>query len=70
MKLDAKVIGRQIRMHRKLQKKSQEALAELIDMSTRTISNIETGTVIPNLQTVASIAECLDCSVDELISKK
>ena len=69
MKLDAKAIGRQIRMHRKLQKKSQEALAELIDMSTRTISNIETGTVIPNLQTVASIAECLDCSVDELISK-
>lgn len=70
MRLDSKAIGRQIRRRRKAENQSQELLAELADTSTRTISNIETGAVLPSLKTLANLAESFCCSIDELIRKE
>ena len=69
MVLDAEYIGNYIRDIRKSANKSQEAFAELLNVSTRTVSNIENGVVIPSLQTIANIADCFDCSVDSIIRK-
>ena len=70
MLLNPKTIGREVRRRRRSMKKSQEWLAEAIDTSTRTICNIETGAVVPSLQTAVNLAEGFDCSVDELIGKQ
>ena len=69
MLLDVKMIGERIRTIRKEQNKSQEAFAEMIDTSTRTISNVENGAVVPSLQTVANIAEQCGCTIDSIVRR-
>ena len=70
MTLDAESIGKNIRNIRKAAKKSQEAFAEEIDSTARTVSNIENGAVVPMLQTIANISERFNCSVDSIIKKE
>ena len=70
MILDAEFIGNNIREIRKAANKSQEMFAEQIETSTRTVSNIENGTVIPSLQTIANISERFNRSVDSIIRKE
>lgn len=70
MKLDAKDIGNRVKAIRLSEKKSQETFAEIIDTSSRTVSNIENGSVIPTLQTVANIADCFNCSIDVVVGKE
>ena len=70
MILDAEFIGNNIRDIRKAANKSQEKFAEQIETSTRTVSNIENGTVIPSLRTIANISECFNRSVDSIIRKE
>ena len=69
MLLDAEIIGKNIREIRKFANKSQEAFAEKLEVSTRTVSNIENGIVVPSLQTVANISESFNCSIDYIIRK-
>ncbi len=69
MDLNAKVIGNRVKALRLSEHKSQETFAEIIDTSSRTVSNIENGTVIPTLQTVANIADCFNCSIDVIVGK-
>lgn len=70
MILDAENIGKNIRQIRKTAKMSQEEFAEEINITARTVSNIENGVVIPTLQTVAKISENFNCSVDFIIRKE
>ncbi len=70
MTLDAESIGKNIRNIRKAAKKSQEAFAEEIDSTARTVSNIENGAVVPMLQTIANISERFNCSVEHIIRKE
>lgn len=70
MILNAKDIGNRVRNIRKSVKKPQELFAEMIETSSRTVSNIENGAVLPSLQTVANIAERFNCSIDEIIGKE
>ena len=70
MLLNPKAIGREVRIRRRLIKKSQEWLAEKIDTSTRTVCNIETGAVLPSLQTMVNLAEGFNCTVDELLAQE
>ena len=70
MILDAEFIGNNIRDIRKAANKSQEMFAEQIETSTRPVSNIENGVVIPSLQTIANISECFNRSVDSIIRKE
>ena len=60
-------IGKRIKLKRKQLKITQEKLAEIIDVSTSFISEIERGTSISSLQTITKIAQTLDLSLDYLI---
>ena len=52
MELDAKQIGKTVRELRKNNHKFQERFAELIEITPRTVYNIENGFVMPQLQTI------------------
>ena len=54
-----------IREHRKL---SQSKLAEIVDISDNTLSNIETGKNYPHINTIIAISEALDVSLVFLLS--
>lgn len=60
-------IGIIIRNTRVLQKMTQEALAEIADLSIAHISHIETGNTKLSLPTIVKIANALAVSVDELL---
>lgn len=69
MVLDAEIIGKNIWKIRKSANESQETFAAKLEVSTRSVSNIENGAVVPSLQTVANISENFNCSVDSIIRK-
>ena len=60
-------IGKRIKIKRKQAKITQEKLSEIIDVSPSFISEIERGTSICSLQTIAKIAKTLDASLDYII---
>lgn len=70
MNLDAEVIGENIRNIRKDAKQTQEEFAEEIGISTRSVSYIENGCVIPSLQTIVNIIEIFDCRLDKIICRE
>ncbi len=70
MELNAIAIGERIRGVRNSANYSQEKFAEIINTSTQTVSNIETGAVIPTIQTLVNIAERFDLSLDKLVGMK
>lgn len=61
-----KQLGRRIKLLRKERKLSQEALAELIDKSVDTISNIERGFASTRISTAFEIAQALKVSFTDL----
>lgn len=61
-----KVLGFKVKKLRKEQGLSQEQLAEKIDKSVDTVSNIERGKVAPRLDTALEIATALDVELFEL----
>jgi len=67
MNLDYNVIGMRIQKMRKKRNITQEHLAEMTDLSVVYISNIECAKRAPTLDTVVSIVNALDCTVDELL---
>ena len=67
MPVDPLQIGLKIQALRKTKKLTQEQLAEAVGVSWRTISNLETGKVIPSLQVICDVARCFDVSIDELL---
>lgn len=65
--LDYKNIGRRIRHYRKRRGYTQEQLGFSINTSGAYISNIERGVKKPSLDNLASIAEILDVTVNDII---
>jgi len=63
-----KLFGERVRMLRKRQGLTQEELAEKIERTPNTVSNIETGTVSPNVETIISIAKVLEVDIAELFN--
>ncbi|MDY8136336.1 helix-turn-helix transcriptional regulator [Aquimarina sp. 2201CG5-10] len=61
-------LGEKISRERKNKGLSQESLAEISNVSLRTIQRIEKGTVNPRPFTLKTIAESLDLTANELIS--
>lgn len=49
---------------------SQRQLAEDVGVSQSLINQIERGTKNPSLQVACSIAEALDCKVEDLVKKQ
>lgn len=69
MAVDFKLIGKRIQDKRKGLKKTQEDLAEYLDVSVGYVSNMERGTTKISLTTLVSISDFLDCDVSDLISR-
>ena len=60
-------IGARVRALRRKQKITQEQLAELIDVTTETISNVERGVSVPSIRTLSLIARRLGVSLAALL---
>lgn len=60
-----KLIGEKIRQQRKAANLSQEKLGEMVNYSDETISAFERGERSPSLYAAFSMADALDCSVED-----
>lgn len=69
MAVDFKLIGKRIQNKRKSLKKTQEELAEYLDVSVGYVSNMERGTTKISLTTLVNISDFLGCDVSDLVSK-
>lgn len=68
MPVDPLQIGLKIQALRKTKNLTPEQLAEAVGVSWRTISNLETGKVIPKLQLVCALANYFDIGVGKLLN--
>ena len=68
--MDSKNIGKKIREYRKKSNLTLEKFAELLDLSTTHIGNIERGSKTPTLETFIKIVNVLNVSSDVLIADK
>ena len=62
-----KYLGLKVRAMREAANMTQEELAAICDVSWRTISNLERGTVVPDLFMVYRIAQNFNVRIDELL---
>lgn len=69
MAVDFKLIGKRIQEKRKSIRKTQEDMAEYLDVSVGYISNMERGTTKISLTTLANISDFLGCDLSELVSQ-
>ena len=69
MAVDFKLIGKRIQTKRKSMHKTQEDMAEYLNVSVGYVSNMERGTTKISLTTLASIADFLECDISELVSQ-
>lgn len=63
-------IGLRIRARRLERRLTQEQLAEAIDRSVETVSNLERGVSLPNDATLDRLAQALDVSIDDLFNER
>ena len=71
MKEDVKkYLGLKVRAIREAAGMTQEELAATCDVSWRTISNLERGTVVPDLVMIYKISQEFNISIDEMLDNK
>lgn len=63
----ARSIGATIAARRKALGMTQEKLSELIQIEQSSLSRIERGTLVPSLERLAGIADCLQCRLADLL---
>ena len=68
MGMDYKSLGMRIRKRRKAMRMTQEELAQKLGLSLSFLGHIERGTRKASLETLVSIANVLDVSLDYLLS--
>ena len=68
--MDQEKIGKFIAQKRKEKKFTQEELAEILNVNSRSISRWENGKCLPDISLYNSICEILEVSVNELLSGK
>lgn len=61
-----KLLGRRIQELRKANNLKQEELAEIINIATRNLSNIETGRCFPSPDNIEKLAKALNCKIKDL----
>lgn len=66
--MNAQKVGRRIQEVRKSRGLTQADLSQMLDLSTKYISNIECGFKTPTLGTFVSIANALQCDANLLLS--
>ena len=62
------LVGNNIRRYRRLQSLSQEQLAELINISVSSLSNLERGNAYPNTDTLEKIIAALNIRLEMLFA--
>lgn len=67
MEIDYKAIGQRIKIARIKKGITQEAVADIIDITPAHMSNVETGKTKVSLPTLIEIANALSVSVDTLL---
>ena len=65
--MDAQKVGRRIQEVRKSRGLTQAELSQMVDLSTKYISNVECGFKTPKLNTFVSIANALQCDANQLL---
>ncbi len=68
MKVNYGLIGKRIKEHRQRRNLTQEMLAELIEKSPGYMSLVETGKKKASLETLLSICNSLDITLNELLT--
>ena len=68
MALDYEIIGKRIKRYRMDRKLSQDKLGDIVHITGRHISSIETGAKGPSLEMLIMIANALDVSADDLLT--
>lgn len=66
--MDAQKVGRRIQEVRRSRGLTQAELSQMVDLSTKYISNVECGFKMPKLNTFVSIANALQCDANLLLS--
>ncbi len=66
--MDAQKVGKRIQETRKSRGLTQAELSQMVDLSTKYISNVECGFKMPKLNTFVSIANALQCDANLLLS--
>ena len=66
--MDAQKVGKRIQKVRKARGLTQAELSQMLDLSTKYISNIECGFKTPKLNTFVTIANALKCDANQLLS--
>lgn len=61
-------LGEKIKRARKKKGLTQEQLSEMIDISSRNLSNIEVGQNFPKAETLEKLLKALDVSAEELFA--
>ena len=61
------MLGEKIKLYRELNKMTQNEIADILEVSTATISKYESGTLEPNIESLKRLAETFNITVDELI---
>ncbi len=67
MSINFEIIGKRIQKRRKILKKTQEDLAEYLDVSVGYVSLIERGKTKISLTTLARISDYLVCNIGDLV---
>ena len=67
MAINHGLMGKRIKILRKESNMTQSQLEEKANLNEKYISNIERATSIPSIETIASIAEALNVSIDYLV---
>lgn len=65
-----KTLSIKIKTLRKTKDLTQEKLAEICNVSWRTISNLERGAVVPGLELICNLSKHLNISIDELLNNQ
>lgn len=63
-----KAVGKRIQYYRKARGYTQEQFAEMIDLSTNYLSDVERGKSSPRLDKLVLIMNKLECSADEIFA--
>lgn len=63
-------IGKRLRAFRLERQLTQEQLAEMIDRTVETISNLERGISLPSRATLHRLAQCLQVSPEDLLVER
>ena len=66
--VDYRLIGSRLKQERERQRKTQETVAEKVNITTVYLSKIENGKVHPTLDTLSAICTALNCDLGKILS--